>query len=80
MKITLREKRRHAEGSEKNEGLQTKPMLLNLCVALTTQNSDWLIVWIQFFRGHAYFFNCLKSVFFLVRSPVIAYGLKFVKI
>ena len=29
-------------GREKNEGLQTKPKLLNLCVALTTQNSDWL--------------------------------------
>ena len=25
-----------------NEGLQTKPKLLNLCVTLTTQNSDWL--------------------------------------
>ena len=29
-------------GREKNEGLQTKPKLLNLCVALTMQNSDWL--------------------------------------
>ena len=28
----------HAAGKEKNEGLQTKPKLLNLCVALTTQN------------------------------------------
>ena len=27
---------------EKTEGLQTKPKLLTLCVALTTQNSDWL--------------------------------------
>ena len=42
VKITPREKRRHAAGREKNEGLQTKPKLLNLCVALTTQNSDWL--------------------------------------
>ena len=41
-KITPREKRRHAVGREKNEGLQTKPKLLNKCVALTTQNSDWL--------------------------------------
>ena len=29
MKITPREKRRHAAGREKNEGLQTKPKLLN---------------------------------------------------
>ena len=36
MKITPREKRRHAAEREKNEGLQTKPKLLNLCVALTT--------------------------------------------
>ncbi|CAH3015191.1 unnamed protein product, partial [Porites evermanni] len=53
VKITPREKRRHAAGREKNEGLpyyrkltlheiKTKPKLLNLCVALTTQNSDWL--------------------------------------
>ena len=42
VKITPREKRRHAAGREKNEGLQTKPKLLNLCIALTTQNSDWL--------------------------------------
>ena len=42
MKITPHEKRRHAVGREKNEGLQTKPKLLNLCVALTMQNSDWL--------------------------------------
>ena len=42
VKITPREKRRHATGREKNEGLQTKPRLLNLCVAFTTQNSDWL--------------------------------------
>ena len=39
---TPRKKRRHVAGREKNEGLQTKPKLLNLCVALTTQNSDWL--------------------------------------
>ena len=37
VKITPREKRRHAAGREKNEA-----RLLNLCVALTTQNSDWL--------------------------------------
>ena len=42
VKITPREKRRHAAEREKNEELQTKPKLLNLCVALTTQNSDWL--------------------------------------
>ena len=42
MKVTPREKRRHAAGREKNEGLQTKPKLLNQCPALTTQNSDWL--------------------------------------
>ena len=42
VKITPREKRRHAAGREKNEGPQTKPKLLNKCVALTTQNSDWL--------------------------------------
>ena len=42
VKITPREKRRHAAGREKNEGLQTKPKLLNLCVALATQNSDLL--------------------------------------
>ena len=42
MKITPREKRRHEAGREKNEVLQTEPKLLNLCVALTTQNSDWL--------------------------------------
>ena len=29
VKITPREKRRHAAGREKNEGLQTKPKLLN---------------------------------------------------
>ena len=42
VKITPRKKMRHAVGREKNEGLQTKPKLLNLCIALTTQNSDWL--------------------------------------
>ena len=42
VKITPREKRREAEVREKNEGLQTKSKLLTLCLALTTQNSDWL--------------------------------------
>ena len=41
VKITSREKRWEAEVREKNEGLQTKSKLLTLCVALTTQNSDW---------------------------------------
>ena len=41
VKITPCEKRQHAR-----EGLQTKPKLLNLCVALTMQNSDW------FFHGN----------------------------
>ena len=35
VKITPREKRRHAAGREKNEGLQTKPKLLTLVTA------DW---------------------------------------
>ena len=43
VKITPREKGEQAAGGEKNEGLLTKPKLLNLCVAITTQNSDWLI-------------------------------------
>ena len=43
VKITPREKGEHAAGREKNEGLQKKPKLLHLCVALTTQNSDWLV-------------------------------------
>ena len=47
MKITPREKRRHAAVREKNEGLQTKPKLLNLFVALTTQNSDWLFIFLS---------------------------------
>ena len=34
--------RREAAVKEKNEGLQTEPKLLTLCVALTTRNSDWL--------------------------------------
>ena len=38
MEMTPREKRRHAAGKEKNEGLQTKPKLLNICFPLTTQN------------------------------------------
>ena len=42
VKIIPREKRWEAEVREKNEGLQTKSKLLTLCVALTTQNSDWL--------------------------------------
>ena len=42
VKITPRQKRQHVAGREKNEGLQTKPKLLNLCIALTMQNSDWL--------------------------------------
>ena len=42
VKITLHKKRRRAVGREKNKGLQTKPKLLNLRFALTTQNSDWL--------------------------------------
>ena len=42
VKIIPREKGEHAAGREKNGGLQTKPKLLKLCVALTTHNSDWL--------------------------------------
>ena len=42
VKITPCEKRRHTARREENERLQTKPKLLNLCVALTAQNSDWL--------------------------------------
>ena len=35
VKITPREKRRHAAGREKHEGLQTKPKLLNIALKLT---------------------------------------------
>ena len=35
VKITPREKRRHAAGREKNEGLQTKPKLLTLHFSLS---------------------------------------------
>ena len=54
MKITPREKRRHAAGREKNEGLQTKPKLFSLgdnllALLFLRKNGGLLVVW---YKGH----------------------------
>ena len=62
VKINPTRERREAGVKEKNEGLQTEPKLLTLCVALTTRNSDWL------FHG--------KPSISFKNAPVTIYGTK----